>query len=280
MPGVFVNGLPDTKKIAAAFHQSASEYDQHIAVQKRVVTNLVRHVQAESSLPPKSVLDVGSGTGSLLGRLHSIYPEATLCGVDLAYNMCQCTSEKLGDGCLVVNAAAERLPFADKIFDLVVSTSALQWVADLSGALHEMQRTIKPGGKLSVAFFCEGTLGELQRCFREVLGGGSQEQQERSARLHKFRTVESVESILAEMDFEKIVLNCETETDWYDDLQSLLRSIKSIGAGAVAGGSGGGLGWRGILSETSRLYQEYYGQSGRIPVTYNVLYLHACVSKL
>lgn len=274
-----MNGLPDTQKIAAAFHQSASEYDQRISVQKRVVANLVRNIQAELPVPPKDILDVGSGTGTLLDRLHSIYPEAGLCGVDLAYNMCQRTAIKLGDDCLVINAAAEKLPFADGVFDLVVSTSALQWVADLSGALHEMHRTIKPGGKLSIAFFCDGTLGELQHCFRKVSGAGSQEQQERSARLHEFRTIESVESILAEMDFEKIVLNCETEIDWYDDLQSMLRSIKSIGAGSVAGGAGGGLGWRGILAETSRLYQEHYGQNDKIPVTYKVLYLHASVSK-
>ena len=279
MQGAFVTGLPDTKKIAAAFHQNAAEYDQHISVQKRVVANLVRHIEAESGMPPKTILDVGSGTGSLLGRLHSIYPAAALCGIDLAFNMCLRTAAKLDEHCMVVNGDAEQLPFADGRFDLVVSTSALQWVVNLSQALHEMRRVIKPGGSLSVAFFCEGTLGELQRCFCEAVGVRGTENNQRSTRLHEFRTIENVKLILGSMDFEKIVLNSETETDWYDDVQSLLRSIRNIGAGTVAGGSGGGLGWRGVLNETSRLYREYYGQNGRIPVTYNVLYLHARVAK-
>lgn len=279
MQGAFVTGLPDTKKIAAAFHQNAAEYDQHISVQKRVVANLVRHIEAESGMPPKTILDVGSGTGSLLGRLHSIYPDAVLCGVDLAFNMCLRTAAKLDEHCMVVNGDAEQLPFAGGIFDLVVSTSALQWVSNLSQALLEMHRVIKPGGTLSVAFFCEGTLGELQRCFCKAVGVLGAENNQRNARLHEFRTIENVKLILGSMDFEKIVLSSETETDWYDDVHSLLRSIKNIGAGTVAGGSGGGLGWRGVLNETSRLYREYYGQNGRIPVTYNVMYLHASVAK-
>lgn len=273
-----MNAVPDSRKIAAAFHQQASEYDQNIAVQKRVVANLIRQIRAGAGGVPGRILDVGSGTGSLLTRLHTIYPAAALCGVDLAYNMCQRTYEKLGQGALVVNAAAENLPFADGTFDLVVSTSALQWVADLERALHEMRRVLKPGGKLEVAFFCEGTLGELQRCFSETLAARGQEQSWQGARLHRFQSVADLKNILAGMDFEKIVLTCESETDWYDDLHSLLRSIRSIGAGTVAGGSGGGLGWRGILNEASRLYREYYGQNESIPVTYKVLYLQAQLS--
>lgn len=279
MLGVFVSELPDIRKIAAAFHQRASDYDQYVAVQKRVVANLVRHIESESGASPESILDVGSGTGSLLSRLHSIYPSAGLYGVDLAYNMCLRASERLGEHCLVVNGDAEHLPLAGGLFDLVVSTSALQWVGDLSRALSEMRRVMKPGGTLSVAFFCEGTLCELQRCYREVVGASGGGSSDRADRLHQFRSVENVKLVLGGMDFDQIVLNSEIETDWYDDLQSLLRSIKNIGAGTVAGGGGRGLGWRGILSETSRLYREYYGQNGRIPVSYNILYLHARIAK-
>ena len=77
------------------------------------------------------------------------------------------------------------------------------------------------------------------------------------------------------MGFEKAVISVETEIDWYDDLHSLLRAIKNIGAGAVPGSSGHGLGWRGVLQEISRRYQQHYGQDGKIPATYKVLYLTA-----
>ena len=38
---------------------------------------------------------------------------------------------------------------------------------------------------------------------------------------------------------------------------------------------GGGLGWRRILDETSRMYQERFQSGGAIPATYEVFYLVA-----
>lgn len=279
MQGESVIAMPESKKIAAAFHQRAADYDKHIAVQKRVVENLVRDLRSHKELSPGNILDVGSGTGSLLSRLSSIWPEASLCGVDLAHNMCLRLAARLGDTCLVLNGNAEQLPLKSGTYDLVVSTSALQWTADLSLALHELRRVMKPGAALSLAFFCEGTLCELQRCIREAVGTVCNSRSH-AERLHKFRSVEEVEAILSGMDFERVVVNCETETDWYDDLQSLLRSIRNIGAGTVSGGTAGGLAWRGIIKETSRLYRDYYGGNGKIPVTYKVLYLMADLAKL
>jgi malonyl-CoA O-methyltransferase len=157
------------------------------------------------------------------------------------------------------------------MFDLVVSASVLQWVSDLSAAIREMCRVVRPGGECSIAFFCHGSLGELQRCFRDVNADNSS----KMSRLHRFWTVDDVKSVVSSIDFENVVITVETEIDWYDDLHSLLRSIKNIGAGTVSGGTGNGLGWRGVLQETSRRYQELYEQNGKIPATYNVLYLTA-----
>ncbi|MDD2273376.1 MAG: methyltransferase domain-containing protein [Desulfuromonadaceae bacterium] len=269
-----MNRIPDAGRVAAAFHQKATEYDHHILVQKRVVTNLAASIDIHPGQSPERILDVGTGTGALLEKLHLLYPDAGLTGVDIALNMCLCSQQKLGAICQSVNGDAEHLPFRAGVFDLVVSASALQWVGSLSAALHEMRRVVRPGGDICFAFFCNGTLDELHHCFRDVTGksvaGGAQ-----SSRLHAFRTVEEVRSIVREMDFERCVVTVETEVDWYADLHSLLRSIKSIGAGTVSGGSVSGLGWRGVLQETSRLYQERYGQDGLIPATYKVLYLSA-----
>lgn len=269
-----MNKIPDAGRVAAAFHQKAAEYDHHILVQKRVVANLAASLEIHPGRLPERILDVGTGTGALLEKLHLLYPDASLTGVDIALNMCLCSQQKLGTNCQSVNGDAEHLPFRPGVFDLVVSASALQWVGSLSAALHEMRRVVRPGGDICFAFFCKGTLDELHHCFRDVTGkivsGGAQ-----SSRLHAFRTAEEVRSIVKEIDFERCVVTVETEVDWYADLHSLLRSIKSIGAGTVSGGSASGLGWRGVLQETARLYQERYGQDGRIPATYKVLYLSA-----
>ncbi len=265
----------DTGKIAAAFHLKAAEYDQHVLVQKRVVAHLAGSVEQHLNRAPEHVLDVGTGTGTLIERLHSLYPNARMTGVDIALNMCLRTLQKLGSTCNVVTGDAESLPFRAGSFDLAVSASVLQWVGDLSASLNEQHRVVRPGGDISLAFFCHGTLGELQHCFRDAIGSFNPGSSQKTSRLHGFRTVDDVKAIVNSMDFERFVVTVETEVDWYDDLHSLLRSIKSIGAGTVSGGSGVGLGWRGILQETSRFYKERYGQNDRIPATYKVLYLSA-----
>ncbi len=275
LQGAFVHRMPDAGTVAAAFHQKAMAYDQHVLVQKRVVAQLVDSVKLHLQQAPRQILDVGTGTGALLEKLHRRFPDAHLIGLDCALNMCLRTQEKLGTACRTVNGDAQALPFRDGAFDLAVSSSVLQWVGDLSAALHEMRRVVQPGGHVSLAFFCHGTLAELQSCFRDAVylrrGDGGQG----ASRLHSFWTVDDVTSIVERMDFKKVVVTAESEVDWYDDLHSLLRAIKNIGAGSVSGGSGGGLGWRGILQGAARLYQERYGVNGRIPATYKVLYLSA-----
>lgn len=265
--------MPDAGRVAAAFHQKAAEYDRHVLVQKRVVAKLAGSVELRQGQVAGHVLDVGTGTGALLEKLHSLCPDARLTGVDIALNMCLHAQQKLGSICRTVNGDAGHLPFRTGIFDLVVSASALQWVENLSAVLHEMRRVLRPGGSVSLAFFCGGTLDELQRCLRDVIDRRGAGSSQGKSRLHSFRTVEEVTSILNGIDFECLAVTVETEVDWYDDMHSLLRSIKNIGAGTVSIGSVSGLGWRGVLQEASRLYQERYGQNGMIPATYKVIYL-------
>lgn len=267
--------IQDNSKIAAAFHIKAAEYDQHTLVQKRVVMQLSDYIEKQINKAPENILDVGTGTGALLEKLRVHYRFATLTGIDIAPNMCKLAEQKLGNGCHIINGDAEYLPFKTGTFDMVVSASALQWVNDLSSALNEMKRVLKPGGDLKLAFFCAGTLGELHDCFSEVVGETSNKNSGLASRLHNFRTVNYVTSLVEAINFGRFVISVEDEIDWHSDLNSLLCSIKNIGAGTVSGGVTSGLGWRGILQRTSEVYQKKYGVAGKIPATYKVLYLSA-----
>jgi SAM-dependent methyltransferase len=50
-----------------------------------------------------------------------------------------------------LEAAAERLPFSDEAFDLVVSYLSLIDIPDIHKAIPEMTRVLKPGGVLLIA---------------------------------------------------------------------------------------------------------------------------------
>lgn len=51
-----------------------------------------------------------------------------------------------------VNARAEKMPFADKSFDAVISVNALDHVEDLKRVSQEIKRVLKKGGKLAIHF--------------------------------------------------------------------------------------------------------------------------------
>lgn len=268
----------DRDKVSRAFHRQATEYDLHTSVQKRVVNRLLSLVKNHITGVPTSILDVGCGTGHLLASLREQYQHSRLYGLDLAYNMTRCASERLGTDAQLVNADAEHLPFRDGMFDLLVSTSTLQWLDNLEVFFQQAHRVTQANGLLCIAFFGGRTLFELRECFREVV-----EQRIASDscsgyvnRLHSFRGRTDVEHALERIDFDQATITCEIETDYYSDVHALLRSIKRIGAGTTAQGDGkGGLGWRGILNEVSRLYYERYGADGKIPATYEVVYVVA-----
>lgn len=102
---------------------------------------------------PHRVLDVGCGTGYLLRLLASQCPQAReLAGVDPAPSMIQAAMERAGDQRLrFAVGAAERLPYRDRGFDLVISTTSFDHWADQQGGLLECARVLTPGGRLVLA---------------------------------------------------------------------------------------------------------------------------------
>ena len=93
-------------------------------------------------------LDIGAGTGANLG----LFPE----GVEVVMaepdpHMLKRLRAKVAESdrdVELVEAGAERLPFADDSFDTAVFTLVLCTVPDPKAALAEAARVLKPGGQL------------------------------------------------------------------------------------------------------------------------------------
>ncbi len=108
--------------------------------------------------PGERVLDIGCGTGTLLERIHHATRGVLSAGVDIASPMLQVAARKLGSGSLLVAADVQALPFPPESFDLVVSTSSFHYWPNPIGALREIRRVLRPGGRLVITDWCDDYL--------------------------------------------------------------------------------------------------------------------------
>jgi ubiquinone/menaquinone biosynthesis C-methylase UbiE len=119
------------------------------------------------------VLDVGCGTGDLLRQLHRSRPGARLVGVDPAPEMLDVARRKLPATVDLREAWAERLPYAEGTFDVVVSCNALHHMRDPVAALIEMRRVLRSGGVLAVTDWCGDYLGcRVRDAYRRLVSPG------------------------------------------------------------------------------------------------------------
>jgi len=115
--------------------------------------------------PGQQVLEVGVGTGRNLPWLRQAVTETgSVLGADFSRGMLlQCRRRHAGRAHLL-QAEAERLPFADGSFDAVLHYGAVNIFANVPAAIAEMARVTRPGGRLVLSD--QGTREELRHGLR------------------------------------------------------------------------------------------------------------------
>ena len=106
---------------------------------------LRRLIEFSLASPGESALDVACGPGLVAAGLAAAGVAVT--GVDRSAGMLR---EAAGSGAALSRAAAERLPFRDAVFDLVVCRNSLHHFAAPAGVLGEMARATRRGGRVVI----------------------------------------------------------------------------------------------------------------------------------
>ena len=102
--------------------------------------------------PAALVLDVACGTGDLSIELQQ-NSAAKIVGSDFCRPMLEIAKEKAGTVIPFVEGDAMSLPFADDSFDAVTIAFGLRNLSNFEDGLGELQRVLKPGGRIAVLEF-------------------------------------------------------------------------------------------------------------------------------
>jgi ubiquinone/menaquinone biosynthesis C-methylase UbiE len=135
-----------------------------------------RMLLRDLTLPPKAmVLDVGCGTGyPSLEILRRMDDQGRIIAIDSSSPLLDEARTKAGklSGRRIFfrsETALPKLPFADEVYDLVVSNAGLAEFDDPELAIRDFHRVAKEGGRVAVSLPLAGTFGEFFDILREVL---------------------------------------------------------------------------------------------------------------
>ncbi|MDD5033589.1 MAG: malonyl-ACP O-methyltransferase BioC [Methylococcaceae bacterium] len=218
---VIGEALPEKRWVGKSFSRAAAGYDGVAGLQRQVGEILLAQVR-EIPFSPRTILDLGTGTGYCIARLGAIFPQARLIALDLAEGMLKRTRERLSEEqAWLLCGDAEYLPLAEASVDLLFSNLALQWCRDLPAVFAGFRRVLRPGGKVLFTTFGEATLCELRAAWAGADG---------YSHVNAFASEDSIGKAMADSGWGECRIHNEKRILSYPDVDGLMRELKGLGA--------------------------------------------------
>ncbi|MDO6568875.1 methyltransferase domain-containing protein [Alteromonas sp. 1_MG-2023] len=239
--------------VAKQFSKAANKYDNEAHIQREIaqagLNNLPNSLHGE-------LLDIGCATGTHSDMLRQ--RGANVTGLDIAPGMVHKAQARFPD-VHFKQGSAQSLPFENSSFNSVFSSMALQWCSIPQTVASEMYRILKPSGMAEIAIMVSGSFSEL----------------------HKARSIAQLPAAVTSLPEAQLWLNSflgaglrvsrlinKDYVDEHQDVLSLLRSIKNVGAGAT-GVKQQSLS-RSDINKLSLAYKNVSAIDGVLPLTYKV----------
>lgn len=256
--------------ILKSFNSVAKQYEHNAVLQKEVMTRLLERLADEKKLNdkfnPKHILDLGCGTGWAIPELLKLFDNIKISALDFSQNMLN----QVQNNCAVdvFLSDAHDLPFDDNSIDVVFSNMLLHWCNE-KDVFAESMRVLKPGGLLLMSALGETSLVELKHAWLSV---------DKQPHVHNFPALHNLGDDLLKSRFEEVVVNAEIITLTYQDIVALMKDIKASGGQNVNESRRKSLMPRQQLQKLTQAYEEFR-EDGRIPASYEVVYLRAIKAK-
>ena len=144
-------GHLSSEGVESMFDRIAPVYDAMNHAMTMGLDRRWRRLTAEAVVAPgDKVLDACCGTGDLaIASRRLLGSDGEVTGLDFSEEMLKRARRK-SDKVEWIRGDLLRLPFAKETFDAATVGFGVRNVDDVDGALHELRRVLKPGGRLAI----------------------------------------------------------------------------------------------------------------------------------
>lgn len=254
----------DKKQVRRSFDKAAPQYHQAARLQQDTAEQLVSRLDY-IQIEPKTILDIGCGTGFVSQRLKKRFPKAKMVSLDLSLAMLQQlkkNTDRWFSKSKVVCADAEQLPFAANSFDLVISNLTFQWCQNTQSLFAGIQQCLKEEGLLLFSSFGTDTLTELRQSWQGV---------DNKVHINHFEDMHEIGDVLINLGYHLPVMDAERITEYFPDVFRLMRALKIIGAHNVNSGRNKSLSGKQGFDSMKQNYEKLRNQKG-LPLTWEIIY--------
>lgn len=126
------------------------EKEHRIEREMKKVEDLFSHIELRNK---DWVLDSGTGTGRLVPLIRrAVGHQGHIAAMDFSYEMLKIAQQNhFRKNPFFIQSNAEKLPFHNKIFDVVICFALFPHISDKPRAVKEFYRLLKPGGRFYIA---------------------------------------------------------------------------------------------------------------------------------
>jgi malonyl-CoA O-methyltransferase len=195
-----------TQSVAKGFSKAAQAYKHYDVLQRQTAASLLSKADLSGRL-----LDVGAGPGTCFAAFKQVDQVIAL---DIAQGMLTTLSQSFPHYHTLC-CDAQAINLAANTIDSVYSNLALQWCDNLPQAISELNRVLVDGGQCHLSIVANGSMPQLQ-----ALGFS----------VNQFDSLALMLSAFDDKQWHRLDAHIETVTVYFDDLRSLLYSIKGVGA--------------------------------------------------